>query len=61
MKKFFEGFLYSEKKYQVIEYKPEKLFSDSHFFSPSNDIYAMDCLIHAVNYALRYPYFTTRD
>jgi hypothetical protein len=47
------GWLYGRKP---IEYTPEKL-ANAVFFFEGEDKLNTDCLVHAVNYALRFPFF----
>jgi hypothetical protein len=51
------GWLYGRKP---IGYAPEKLF-DAVFFFEGEDKLGTDCLVHAVNYALRFPFFVQRE
>jgi hypothetical protein len=51
------GWLYGRKP---IEYAPEKL-ADATFFFECDDKLSTDCLVHAVNYALRFPFFVLRE
>ncbi len=50
-----KGWLYGRKTWN-LEYAPEKL-ADATFFFENESALNTDCLIHAVNYALRYPFF----
>ena len=51
------GWLYGRKP---IEYAPEKLV-DAVFFFEGEIKLNTDCLVHAVNYALRFPFFVQRE
>jgi hypothetical protein len=51
------GWLYGRKP---IEYAPEKL-SDAVFFFEGEKQLNTDCLVHAINYALRFPFFVQRE
>jgi hypothetical protein len=51
------GWLYGRKS---LEYVPEKLIDAKFFFEYEGELNT-DCLIHAVNYALRYPFFVQRE
>jgi hypothetical protein len=51
------GWLYGRKP---IEYAPEKLVNATFFFE-GEDKLTTDCLVHAVNYALRFPFFVQRE
>jgi hypothetical protein len=51
------GWLYGRKP---IEYAPEKL-AGAVFFFENEDKLSTDCLVHAVNYALRFPFFVSRE
>jgi hypothetical protein len=51
------GWLYGRKP---LEYAPEKLFGAGVFFEPESQLNT-DCLVHAVNYALRFPFFVQRE
>ena len=51
------GWLYGRKP---VEYAPEKL-SDAVFFFEGGDKLNTDCLVHTVNYALRFPFFVQRE
>ena len=51
------GWLYGRKP---IEYAPEKLSGAVFFFEGENKLNT-DCLVHAVNYALRFPFFVQRE
>lgn len=57
-KQFLEGSLYSRQENQRAEYSPYKLLVKDFFFEPLQKVYTNDCLVHAMNYALRYPFFT---
>ena len=62
LKKFSTGFFYG-KKYHKIEYVPDKLSDSAFFFEHAQDdnFITNDCLVHAVNFALRFPWFTCRE
>jgi hypothetical protein len=51
------GWLYGRRP---LVYDPEKL-TDAIFFFECESALNTDCLVHAVNYALRYPFFVSRD
>ena len=51
------GWLYGRKP---IEYAPEKLSGAVFFFEGENKLNT-DCLVHAVNYALRFPFFVQHE
>ena len=53
------GWLYG-KRISKLEYAPEKLAAAT-FFYENEDTLNTDCLVHAVNYALRHPYFVSRE
>jgi hypothetical protein len=54
-----KGWLYGRKTWR-LEYAPEKL-ADAIFFFENESALNTDCLVHAVNYALRYPFFVSRE
>ena len=60
--KYLKGWLYS-KKYRTLEYAPEKLtdVNRKHFFEHCQKVITNDCLVHAVNFALKYPWFVQRE
>ena len=54
-----KGWLYGRKTWR-LEYAPEKL-TEATFFFENESALNTDCLVHAVNYALRYPFFVSRE
>ena len=61
-----KGRLYGTKYYKHVEgdssLVSNKYLSETEFFSYSDiDLKTNDCLVHVVNYALRYPLFTSRE
>ena len=56
---FLTGFLY--KRHQVKQYDPAIIASATHFFEPALNVSTNDCLVHAINYALRCPWFVARE
>lgn len=55
--KMVSGWFYGRKP---LEYVPDKLFGPGVFFEPDASL-STDCLVHAVNYALRFPFFVQRE
>lgn len=60
------GRLYGRRYYRHLEgdatqIVDQKFFTDTFFAYPDIDENTNDCLVHAVNYALRYPLFTDRE
>jgi hypothetical protein len=61
-KVFTQGFLYSAWRSQ--KFAPEQCFNLDTFFheqESDNGKFLNDCLTHAVNFALRFPYFVSRE
>ena len=56
---FLNQWLYS-KQYRKMEYKPEVLGTAVWFYE-SSKLFGNDCLVHAVNYALRHPFFVHQE
>ena len=54
-----KGWLYGRKTWR-LEYALEKL-TEATFFFENESALNTDCLVHAVNYALRYPFFVSRE
>lgn len=53
------GWLYGRRTWR-LEYAPEKLAGATFFFENESTLNT-DCLVHAVNYALRFPFFVARE
>jgi hypothetical protein len=61
-KPFSEGWLYNEKRLHQEKYDPSVLMNDKRiFFEGDKTALTNDCLIHALNYAIRWPWFTSRE
>jgi len=53
------GWLYGRRTHR-LEYAPEKVAGATFFFDCDKTL-STDCLVHAVNYALRFPFFVARE
>ena len=61
--KFISGFYYT-KGFHYQRFEPEKVEIDQsflHYSVPHSERLFNDCLVHAVNFALRHPWFTCRE
>jgi len=58
--KFVKGLLYG-KKFSKELYAPNHLLDRSTIFHFNQESTTNDCMVHAVNYALRYPWFVSRE
>jgi hypothetical protein len=61
--KFVTGYYYS-KGYHNQVFRPEQVGTNRsflHFSVPHNERLFNDCLVHAVNFALRHPWFACRE
>ena len=61
---FRSGFLYTKPQYQVIQPDASVLWGDresEYFFPQEISMNLNDCIIHAINFCLRFPWFVRRE
>ena len=59
---FTEGNLYDHSDFRVVDQEPTFLNNPrATFFEGNKTGYTNDCLVHALNFALKQPYFKSRD